>query len=525
MKIFFVPCIALLLQIGSVCSFQVLPYVVPCKVTPVSSKLMSTLSPVNGIDLELLYPNEEAIKEDEVEGPMDWLRHLRRLPPGISWSVPVAIGGILASMVYTGYTGNLIGFRFNANVGNEAYSVAFTTTAERLAEDIFQGTVPPDTKKRKTRKVRAKKGGAKYKMVAPPNTDLPDIDLTIFNFEMGDKVMDIGLESEKPGLDVTEAAASNRFYQATTAITTGNANKLAASFLYNPQKHKAYCKANVMEGDPDTSRLTKEINTALDLGSLHVQQVKDFEDTQDEESEILRKEAAEKLQQASIYLTEYTRHFLNNMVILKTKNALSIDGEYITIESGTDPKNSYAKVGFPTFTNFVNKLPIGFLGLVSTSSFNKVIKSTAITSKLVESVVESLGIVNNPVFQEQVVTRLGATIDNLLQIVKENRKENLETRLFTITPLTEVRNGDTIVTIKLTEFEMKASTWVDVFDACNVKTESKGAKLEYKTREVDLEASNKLLGQASEVILAKLSNAIKAYDNSEIPDEIDISVL
>ena len=101
----------------------------------------------------------------------------------------------------------------------------------------------------------------------------------------------------------------------------------------------------------------------------------------------------------------------------------------------------------------------------------------------------------------------------------------METRLFTITPLTEVRNGDTIATIKLTEFEMKASTWVDVFDACNVKTESKGAKLEYKTREVDLEASNKLLGQASEVILAKLSNAIKAYDNSEIPDEIDISVL
>mmetsp|Transcript_29138 Transcript_29138/g.79989 ORF Transcript_29138/g.79989 Transcript_29138/m.79989 type:complete len:553 (+) Transcript_29138:320-1978(+) len=458
---------------------------------------------------------------DAAVGDPNWLRALSRMPAGIVWTVPL---GLAATLTYTGFFQRRLGFRFHSNVGGKEYSFSFTTTIDgNENDDAFFLSSSPTKKGRKSRDVSAQ-NTAFYVMV-PPDDTLPFIDLSIIGFTQGDDVMVTGLVSEEPGIEEESAAGTVRDFPSQSSHITHPTNLKVASMLTKPdlKEHKEHCASNMVEGTPSTEQLTKEINTALDKGSMHIQQVKDFETVKGEFNDRERIEAAHRIQQAGTYLTEFTRRLLNNLVILKKQGELTINGEKLTKEDVME--NAYAKVGFPTFSDYVNMLPIGFLSVITTSSFSKTIRETEVKTQLIESVVQSLGIVNNPVFEVEVVTRLAATLDNLLQIVKENRKENIETRLFTVTPLTEVRNGETIVTIKLTEFIMLASTWVDVFDGCNTKVSKKGANLSYKTREVSLEVVNKLLDSASEVVLDRLTNAISAYDNSDIPDEIDIDAL
>eukprot|EP00980_Cylindrotheca_fusiformis_P016657 scaffold5003_cov98-Cylindrotheca_fusiformis.AAC.1 len=326
---------------------------------------------------------------------------------------------------------------------------------------------------------------AEYVMV-PSEKNLPSIELSVLKYNLGDDVMQAQLISKEPGIFEQGAAGVEDDIPGLRINMAHPANIKTQGFLGSSRDaHMDYCTANLVGGSPSEEQLTKEINTALEKGSMHVQQVKDYKSSEGESDERLKLEAAERIQQAGVYLTEFSRVVLSNLVKLKKEGSLTISGEYIQTEKVEG--NAYARVALPTFEDFAQRLPIGFVSTTSTQSFSKFIRQTEMKSKLVEAVVDSLGIVNNPIFEAEAVARLSATIDNLLNLVKENKKEDTEMKLFTVTPLTEVRNGDTIVTIKITEFNMKASTWTATFKACKAKVDDRGAKLEYTTRAMSVE--------------------------------------
>lgn len=439
--------------------------------------------------------------------PTSWLHALSLLPKGVIWSVPV---GLAATLTYTGYTGKSIGFRYVATSGGCVYTKSFSTTIDGDKNEGIKGG--NDVSKK----------AASYVMISTEK-DMPDINLSLSDFHMGDGVMVERLQSATPGIN--RSIAADVIESSTPRLSTGMTSEMhmkVTRFMDSLDEHKKHCGRNILRGSGDAEELTKQINTVLQKGSMHIQQVKNSKPSLAFEDAGLADEAVERVEQASIYLTEFTRHFLQNMVELKSMKSINIDGEFIELSNNPDNYvNDYAKVGFPTFTAFVSLLPIGFLSVVSSQNFSRTISSTTVTSTLISQVVSSLAIVNNPDFEKEAVAKLQGTLSNLIEVVAENRSDNLETRLFTVTPYTEIRNGATIVTMKLTELYLKASTWATVYGICNSTYKDKGALLEYKVREISLECNNDLLESASKMIEQQLKGVIDAYNASDIPEKID----
>eukprot|EP00980_Cylindrotheca_fusiformis_P008641 scaffold1838_cov103-Cylindrotheca_fusiformis.AAC.6 len=217
----------------------------------------------SSIDIDSLFENKKPSSTDVVAGnAIWWLDVLRAMPPGVVWTVPI---GLAATLIYTGYYQERLGFRFKCNVAGKEYSFFFTTTTN---QDVDASTSTHSS----NGKGMSFANSAEYVMV-PSEKNLPSIELSVLKYNLGDDVMQAQLISKEPGIFEQGAAGVEYDIPGLRINMAHPANIKTQGFLGSSRDaHMDYCTANLVGGSPSEEQLTKEINAALEKGSMHVQQ-------------------------------------------------------------------------------------------------------------------------------------------------------------------------------------------------------------------------------------------------------------